>query len=79
MIDTGQKFRGGEPATDMQLSCLTYRAPALNGGSLSLRQNGNGIGGGHRLWKPLAAEGECGRAAATGQEAEMADFDETCG
>jgi hypothetical protein len=31
MMDAGQKFAGGEPTANVQLSCLAYRATALNG------------------------------------------------
>ena len=76
MIGMGQKFACGEPTANVQLSCLTYRATALNGELLPLRQNGDCIRGGHRLRKSLAAKGECRRAATSGQEAEVSDFHE---
>ena len=66
MIGMGQKFACGEPTANVQRSCVTFRATALNGELLPLRQNGDCICGGHRLRKSLAAKGECGRAAAAG-------------
>jgi hypothetical protein len=65
-VDAGQKFGGREPTANVQLSCPTDKATALHGRSLSLRQNETGIGSRGRLWKPLAAKGECRRTAATG-------------
>ena len=79
MIDRGQKFAGGDPAASVHLSSPTSRTTALDGALLPLRQNRGSGRGGHRLRKPLAAKFERGRAASTGQEAEMADFDETRG
>jgi len=42
-------------------------------------QQGNGAGTGGQGRKQLAANGQCGGAAATGQKAEVADFHEPAG